>query len=451
MQRFNKIIILIVFTIVNLTRADFLPKDTDLIVTVKSAEQSLEFIPAEASGLDISWQIKEQVNEPVPYEKLSVTVHNTSGQDWMGIVQFSLISKGTDPWFYLPGFIYGTNRAQAEFHPKSNTWPRLRLGEPEIPYSSYFRVRSDRLAYPVAVMRVDSLIYGISGSPYDVMNALKREPWFPGVPGSFHTFHGFGCAIDTTTSSVSYTLGYENAPWLYICCQQTKETQPLDKTAFKIQANEKLTFPLYIYAYPASENQDSRRVIKHQFELYGEKPRKHAEPLQALQDLSTGIFRDSYNPDVKNYSTTITLKENGQVSQGIHYSISWTGGLQVATPLLMTATRMNREDMREQAVECIQNIVNHSLNPQSGLPFDALHDGEWTTNGWWEYYIWKPVLGISAHSSYVIGQALYYILKAYDYEKTLNNIEHPDWLDFVRQVTDRIETTKNATGEYPYR
>jgi hypothetical protein len=113
--------------------------------------------------------------------------------------------------------------------------------------------------------------------------------------------------------------------------------------------------------------------------------------------------------------------------------------------MLMAALRLKDEAMRRQAISCIENIVKNSINPASGLPYEACNDGKWCINGWWFDGMHTP-----GHSSYLIGQAMFYILKAYDYEKRLNGCQHSHWVDFVKKVLVIIEKTKNSDNEYPF-
>lgn len=105
--------------------------------------------------------------------------------------------------------------------------------------------------------------------------------------------------------------------------------------------------------------------------------------------------------------------------------------------MLMTALRLGDECMRQQALSCIENIIKNSLNPANGLPYEAYSDGKWSVNGWWFDGMHTP-----GHSSYLIGQSLFYILKAYDYEKRLKNCLHEDWMAFVKEVLMKVEKTK---------
>lgn len=53
------------------------------------------------------------------------------------------------------------------------------------------------------------------------------------------------------------------------------------------------------------------------------------------------------------------------------------------------------------------------------------------------------------HSGYLVGQTLYYILKAYRLEAA-RGIDHPDWLAFVQGVVPRLAAARNGDGEYPF-
>lgn len=135
-------------------------------------------------------------------------------------------------------------------------------------------------------------------------------------------------------------------------------------------------------------------------------------------------------PEDRSYTTFVYEdKETGGYRYNKIISISWTDGLSVATPMLMAALRLEDEPMREQALSCIENIIENSMNPASGLPYEAYQDGKWSINGWWFDGMRTP-----GHSAYLCGQALFYIMKAYEYEKRLKHVIHEEWVDFVRKV-----------------
>ena len=112
--------------------------------------------------------------------------------------------------------------------------------------------------------------------------------------------------------------------------------------------------------------------------------------------------------------------------------------------MLMSARRLGDDTMRAQALDCIGHIVHSCVNSRNGLPFTAEQGGRWSNRGWW--YDKQPVPG---HASYLVGQSVYLVLKAYELEKACGT-EHPDWLEFARNVIARTEQSRNSTGEYPY-
>ena len=126
-------------------------------------------------------------------------------------------------------------------------------------------------------------------------------------------------------------------------------------------------------------------------------------------------------------------------------SISWTNGLAAAVPMLEASLRLHREDLRNQALQCISHIVQTSINPRNGLPFTAEIEGTWCNRGWW--YDTQPVPG---HAAYLVGQAVYLILKAYMFEEQLSGEKHGDWLEYARKVLFVTEQSRNGDGEYPY-
>ena len=97
------------------------------------------------------------------------------------------------------------------------------------------------------------------------------------------------------------------------------------------------------------------------------------------------------------------------------------------------------------ALQCIDHIVQTSINPQNGLPFTAEIEGEWSNRGWW-----FDMLPVPGHAAYLIGQAVYLVLKAYMFEEKLSGKKHESWLEFARKVLTVTEQSRNGDGEYPY-
>src|SRR5690606_34582231 len=149
------------------------------------------------------------------------------------VIQVELPFKKVQPRFFLPAFMYGTNRGEAPQN-VPNEFPRLREGHPSRPSSTWWMMRSDRLSHPVALVYDNGKVYGICASPYWITQHGRKQQWQPGVEGDFVQYGGYSCSIEKGT--VGYTLGYENAPLLFIKSRLVKERAPLADNCFELAA-----------------------------------------------------------------------------------------------------------------------------------------------------------------------------------------------------------------------
>ncbi len=399
-----------------------------------------------------------------------LTVRNSSDAAWCGIIRCSTgigrPAAEERPFFLLPSFLYGTNRAGEAVHPKAKQWPRIRPGAAEPPFAGAFCVRADRLTHPGAMLRWGGGFLCISG-PQEVRkaapcaaadgefsgrNSTGRSTEARGRDRPAAVSAGFGCFWEETRAGLIYTLGYRNEPWCY-AGGGIKRDEPGEEL-LRLGPGEELSVSVRIEAADAGAGIKNiglfAPALRRLYRGSHEAPRRITEARTAAADLAGAMYRDAYNEDARNYCTTLRCEEGRVVQDTGSFSISWTGGTQAAVPLLMAGLRLEDDDITAQAGQCVEAIVDESLNPRSGLPYDAFRDGTWTVNGWWNEYVWS-LEGKGGHSSYLVGEALYYILKAYDYEKKLGGREHADWIGFTEQVLTRIEDTKSREGEYPYR
>lgn len=403
-------------------------------ITYRLLDQTDErYRDLKCSSLDISHRIVSgdgSSSQPYTYE---FRLANHADHDWRGVLHFELTVPSDEARFFLPAFMYGWNQGEKDMImiPGSKLYPRLRHAPCDIPYSPYWMVRADRLSHPVTMMWANSFLYAISAPPWRMEdNQLKG-------------FNGFSCALGTT-SAIGFTLGYENAPWLYIDGQTNGPRTFDDANCFHLPAGTEYTFQMQVYVLECPEEAGMSAVVDDVYCRWHASPRQGADYKECISDIAEAIYHDCWLDVEHNYATMISI-ENGHIQRQLSTSISWTGGLEIAVPMLMAATRLNNDSYRLQALSCIQDIVDHSMNVNSGLPYESCNNGQWSVDGWWQ-----SCLPLHGHSSYVVGQALYYILKGYDWEKKHSGVIHDDWLEFVRKVSDRIESTRDNQGEYPY-
>ncbi|MEC0168563.1 hypothetical protein [Paenibacillus graminis] len=415
----------------------------ELIITARNKfQEDTEYTGLNGHGLQASVEITGGTGSAKQPFQAGVRITNLCRTAWSGVIHVELPFAKVNPRFFLPAFMYGRNRGEAPQN-VPNEFPRLREGNPARPSSPWWMVRSDRLSHPAALVYDTGKIYGLCASPYFIRRGGVKSQWKPDQPGEFYQYGGYSCSLGKGT--VGYTLGYENAPLLFIKSRLVKERAPLDENCFELAAAESVEFTLDLYEYEAGSELGINAALEDIYYRYHQPPRQGSDIRTAAADLSKAIYQYAWLPEERNYSTFVYEdKETGGYRYNKIISISWTDGLPVAAPVLMAALRLGDEPMRRQAISCIQNIIDNSLNPASGLPYEAYQHGKWSIYGWWFDGMRTP-----GHSAYLCAQALFYIMKAYEFEKRIKNCLHEDWMVFVKKVLLVLEKSKNSDDEYP--
>lgn len=417
------------------------------ILTAVSKKRHLELVEEKSDVYDSAATYALSYQEKVlggngssdsPF-KIEVSVQNKSDKIFEGIIRLELESNGPAD-FYLPGFMYGSNRGDKPWKVDCK-FPRLNSSvtnpsDSDCPLSSFYMVRGDRLSHPCALMYVNDnkpKIRGFHTSPYYYEK-------------NFVQYGGFTC--NSKRQSVGYTFGYENAPWLFVQSHNILPRQTSDNY-FTLQANQTIRQVFYVYDFEATSSTDIHKAIKNVYDAYHEAPRTSVSVDEAVKDLSLAVCDYAWLPSQKCYSGFV--REDGfdenrkeKFSYNVIPSISWTNGIVVAYPQLIAASRLNNQKMREQALTCIQNIVDNSLNKNSSLPYETFDGQKWSCQGWW-----YGGMHSGGHSAYLDGQFTYYLLKAYQFEKE-NGTVHDDWLEFSKTVVSALEKEINRSGEYPF-
>jgi hypothetical protein len=410
------------------------------IITARPLGEDTAYLPLESQPLSAS-VICEQGDGSAdnPYQ-VCIQLKNTGDALWRGVIRISLPVDSPAPRFFLPGFMYGTNRGEIPLVVDSKC-PRIRK-KSNYPASPWWMVRSDRLSHPCAFAYGNSRLTGFAAAPYFVYCGNRREAWEPGVQGEFDQYAGFGCSLQP--GEIWYTLGYENAPWFVLESHRHFPRAPLDKNCFSIEQGETVAVRIYCFDILAHDERALHDALKWVYRKYHELPRRLCSIQETVRDIATAVARDSWLPEKHAYSGFV-FDKGDHFEYSLLPSIAWTNGLAAAMPMLASALRLNDEDMRQQALDCIDHIVRYSMNEQNNLPYTVEQDGEWSNRGWWYERQRTP-----GHAAYLVGQGVYLILKAYAWEKRKLNISHDDWLAFAKRVIAQTEKTRNSDGEYPY-
>jgi len=407
-----------------------------LVFTARSKTDGEIYSPLEEQFL--AARVKALAGDGTPQAPCALEITITALEAFEGVIRMAL-PVAEDPRFFLPGYMYGTNRGDAPLVTDAKC-ARLHA-DGAFPASPWWMTRSDRLSHPCALAYAGGRITGFAAAPYYVRSASGRTGWQPGVEGEFDQYAGFGCSIH---GEAWYTLGYENAPWFFKEARDARPRAPMGENCFRLEKGESITVTLYCFDYPAQDERDIHHALRWVYQHYHQAPRRVCSVKEAVSTMATAIARDAWLPENHTYSGFV-------FDRGDHYeyrplpSITWTNGLSASLPMLQCATRLGDEAMRLQALDNIQHIVDTAINPMSGLPFMAETVGVWTNRGWWFNNLRCP-----GHAGYLVGQSTYQILKAYLWEKKHHGAVHEDWLRYAQGVVERFQHTRNSDGEYPY-
>lgn len=390
-------------------------------ITARPYGGEKDYLPTEQQGLlcrIVNEQKQSSAESPL---KVDIQITNSADMMWRGVIKAALKADIAVSGFFLPGFMYGINRGDAPLVVDSKC-PRIRE-HGNFPASPWWMIRSDRLSHPCAFAYGDGRLIGFAASPYFIHKDGRQTPWKPGSEGEFSQYAGFGCSLND--KEVWYTLGYENAPWMFVDSHKYHAAETLDNNCFCIAPGETVSFSLYCFELQGSDKRILHDALKWVYSAFHESPRQACSVYQTVKDITQAIKHDAWLPEAHTYSGFVFDK-------GDHFeynrlpSVSWTNGLAAAMPMLASSHRLKDEDMRLQALDCIEHIVENSMNYKSGLPYTIEQDGKWSNCGWW--YDKQPTPG---HASYLVGQCVYLILKAYDCEMRECGVKHENWLDFA--------------------
>lgn len=419
----------------------------EIVIEARRAyEEGTQYHPIEQYGIETTIEEKGSISGG---KLVEICLANRAQESFTGVIHMrqnldaSKINKASDIQFFMPGYMYGNNTADMPNHGRKE-FPRILPDATSRPESSYWMTRSDRLAEPMSLVYFDGRIYGIAAAPY-----LVKED------GAFEQFCGFTCEIKSVReeekggfiASIGYTLGYENAPWLFVQTATVRDREPLTKeNGFTLQAGEEKRVNLRLYEYTASSVLGIHDAIRDVYETFHESPRKleGMTARKAAGMLAEAIRDYAWLPKEHMYTGFVYDRPEGFAYNKIG-SLTWTNGLSVACPMLLAGNRLKDDKMRLQALSFIEQVIEHSLNPSSGLLYEAIEDGRWSTRGWW-----YSGMHSGGHSAYLNGQAIYYILKAFGSEKKYQNVVHEDWITFVRPVVETLNRIKNTDQEYPF-
>ena len=221
-----------------------------LVITARPLGDAEAYLPLESQPIQAQTvTLSGDGSALQPWEQ-QITLTNPGSEPWRGVIRITLAAELEDPRFFLPGFLYGTNRGDAPMFTDSQP-PRLRMEE-QFPAFRWWMTRSDRLSHPAAFVYGENRLEGLCASPWLVRTGEGRQQWLPGLTGDFDQYTGFGCGLEG--SQVSYTLGWESAPWFFLDSHKYFPREPLGDNCILLEAGQSLTIVLYQFDLPAADD-----------------------------------------------------------------------------------------------------------------------------------------------------------------------------------------------------
>ncbi|MGN0267133.1 MAG: hypothetical protein ACI4FY_05390 [Acetatifactor sp.] len=84
-----------------------------------------DYLPVEQQNLRAVWEKTGGDGNPQSPCRVKITIRNQADQPWEGVILTELLTEKRTPAFFLPGFMYGTNRGDCPQNVPCE-YPRMR-------------------------------------------------------------------------------------------------------------------------------------------------------------------------------------------------------------------------------------------------------------------------------------------------------------------------------------
>ncbi len=347
-----------------------------------------------------------------------------------------------EPFFMIPGALYGTNNIKDS----KGKQPQLNYrGDICYPKTPVYRTRADRSSHNAVIAIGDGRVIGAR---------IDESTWQGAAP------HYNGLGIDTRNldafDRIELTFGYHHFPVRYKGkLYEHAHSAEQEFGWLPLAAGQRCRARSHLYL-GAAENRFAYEPVLRAF--YGQihtPPAVDGDRHAAIRDIAGAITRDGYAREHGFFPTVaFSLRGGAPLNPPPSHSgdSAWTGGMQVAYPLLRAARHV--PEARAVATDYIDRLVREGVNPASGLLYDAKERDRWKPVGWWQndVQVYDRMLRRVDlfHSAYVNGQASCFLLKSYRW-MLRQGWEHPalpTWLETARRIIDRVIACQRFDGAF---
>lgn len=423
--------------------------------SARRADGAGRYVRLDECGLAVEVDWHGGNGSPADPWRCTVTVRNDGSVAFEGVVRIDIpIRADGEPRFFLPGFMYGRNRGEAPLR-TATKFPRLRERS-ELPASSWWMIRGDRLSNPCALAVTRSRVVGVVSSPYLVDRGdgmLVGHEACDELP--FVQYAGFSCMLPTPGivpcddhASVGVTIGYETRPG----CSSARRisanvlTRRKGRLHWRLEARRLCAWTSS--TLPPGMDGLSYRCWKPYTVVFMNRRVRSALPLGLYATLQSPLIETRgwrTNTCTRGLSSTIIVREmrSSKVSR-----ICIAGWDRVVGPTAWPPRyRCWRRLGGWGTMLCVvtpSTASSISSNIASTRRTDC-PTRRWSNRGWWFDGLSNP-----GHSGYLVGQTMYSALRAWQIERRFGGIDHSDWLKIIGNVIPRLAAGRNAVGEYPF-
>lgn len=146
----------------------------------------------------------------------------------------------------MPAYLYDRNRGDQplylSYEERKGLYDFPKIGTGLHPMTAQkHMVRGDRLSHPVSGLYLNGNLLAVSVPPTLVRenDALRGET--ASVREDVFQYNGFFCVHAQSGNGVGFTLGYENAPHLYVCSTTPVKDCAWEQTALTLEPGQSVT------------------------------------------------------------------------------------------------------------------------------------------------------------------------------------------------------------------
>ncbi len=341
------------------------------------------------------------------------------------------------PRFMIPGSLYGTNNIQDSY----SVQPQLNYrGDLHYPKTPLIFTRADRSTHNavlvwnrnrVLAMRIDERTHSGDSSFYN------------------------GLYVDTRGRDIydrlGITLGYRHRP-VHYKGKLDEDSFTHDPNPHPIQFAEGRTYRTDGHFFWGCQDTFDcfESPIEWFYEQIHEYPKNSGPRDEVVSELVHGIVNHGYDREHQYFPTVVS---GSYAETGVAGDTAWTGGMQVAYPLLRAG--FNHPEAEAIALDYISNLLETGICPSSGFFYESKSKEAWRNTGWWTSHLQVDDCDgrrlEEVHSAYINGQAACYLLKSIKILQASNQAQdYPltNWLVTIKSLLDRVIDQQRFDGAY---